>query len=68
MKKGLSKFANYCSDRKIGVLLRGFTESNAFFDVYLPRDLSVRTCSNFEKRLRADNVEQKCHIVYIGRG
>lgn len=65
MKKGLSKFANYCEDRNIGVLLRGFTEDNNFFDVYFPRELSARTRSNFERRLRADSPKRKCHIQYL---
>lgn len=65
MKKGLSGFANYCRDRNIGVLLRGFDDDNAFFDVYFPRRLSERARFNFEKRLRADSPEQKVHILYL---
>lgn len=65
MKKGLSGFANYCRDRNIGVLLRGFTTADAFYDIYFPRKLSERTRRGFEKRLRADNPKRECRIAYL---
>lgn len=61
MKK-LSRFANYCHKRNIGVLLHGFTDDDLYFDVYFPRELGKVTRRNFEKRLQEDN-QEKCHII-----
>lgn len=62
-KKGLSTFANYCRDRNIMCLLRGFTEDELFFDVSKIRSERIRR--NFERRLKADNPGYKCNIKYV---